>query len=477
MNNTESQVSFRDPWGQLLLIEGRVFRVVNREGQAHLYPFLNSACAKNQINLGQLVSSDLLSSCDSLPKNLKNKFGIDEDEEDYLFVEHEAIPFRTYPSEWAPEMLHCAGMLTLDLMEAALSEGFGLKDATPFNILFRGPNPVFVDLLSFEKRDPTDMIWLAQAQFLRTFILPLIANRHFGLPMRDVFLSRRDGLEPKEMFEFAGMLKKFTPDFLFSVSIPTWLERSDRDSAIRNKSRSTDPEKSEFILRHSIRRLRKKLIRLEPKSNKRTTWSNYMGELSYNDDDFHKKEQFVTEALAKHAPKVVLDVGCNTGNFSLLAALQGASVIAIDPDPAVIGEVWKQARKQNLDIVPLVQNLAYPTPGLGWRNQEYSPFLERVSKKSDMVLMLAVIHHLMITDGVPLPSIIDMAAELTRDALIIEYVHPTDSMFKQLCRGRDDLHAGLNELAFENECSRHFNIDSKLAVKGGDRTLYLMTLK
>ena len=477
MPKNESPVSFRDPWGKLYFIDGKVYRVVNREGQAHLIPFLDSPCAKKLIETGRIVTSNLLASGEDLPEGVIDKFGDLENDGGYLFVEHETIRFRSYPHEWAPEMLHDAGVLTLDLMETALSDGFGLKDATPYNILFRGSEPIFVDLLSFEKRDPSNMIWLAHAQFLRTFILPLTANRHFGLPLRDVFLSRRDGLQPRQVFEIAGLFKKFSSDFLFPVSIPTWLERSDRQGKIRATNRSADPEKSEFILKHSLRRLRKRLAKLEPKSNKKSNWSNYMDELSYSEEDFRNKEQFVTEALTEYSPKTVLDIGCNTGTFSFLAARHKASVVAIDPDSAVIGEVWKQARNNNLDILPLVQNIAFPTPGLGWRNQEYSSFLQRTSKKVDMVFMLAVLHHIMITDGVPLSDIIDLAAEITCDILVIEYVNPSDSMFIQLCRGRDDLYVDLNEHLFENECSRRFNIIRKTPVKGHDRLLYVMRLK
>src|SRR5690349_129632 len=90
-----------------------------------------------------------------------------------MILEHERIPFPSYPYEWAAPMLHAAGRLTLDLAASLAKEGMGLKDATPYNILFRGPQPVFVDLLSIERRDPRDAIWLPYAQFVRMFLSPL----------------------------------------------------------------------------------------------------------------------------------------------------------------------------------------------------------------------------------------------------------------------------------------------------------------
>src|SRR5262249_11731449 len=145
--------------------------------------------------------------------------------------EHERIPFPSYPHEWPPEMLWAAGKLTLEIAQAASAEGFGLKDATPSNILFHGGEPVFADALSFERRNPADPIWLAEAQFSRTFLLPLLAHRKWNLRTAEIFTTRRDGLDPEDVYRLCGPVEKFSPQMLSLVSIPAWLSRRAKPDA------------------------------------------------------------------------------------------------------------------------------------------------------------------------------------------------------------------------------------------------------
>jgi SAM-dependent methyltransferase len=204
-------------------------------------------------------------------------------------------------------------------------------------------------------------------------------------------------------------------------------------------------------------------------------WSDYMASNNnYSADHFAAKKDFVEKAMAGFLPKRVLDVGCNTGFFSSLAARSGAGVVAIDYDPVVVGETWRNARAARLDILPLVVNLTRPTPGAGWRNSECASFLDRARGGFDAVLMLAVLHHMLVTDRVPLDEIVDLAAELTTDIWIVEFIAPQDSMFKRLTRGRDALHAGLDAAAFENSSRRRFEIVRSQHLEGTSRWLYLM---
>jgi hypothetical protein len=98
-----------------------------------------------------------------LPARMSPKLARVEAERGIL--EHSKVDFPSFPYEWPPEMLHAAGVLTLELAQAALDDGMGLKDASPYNV-FQGPNPVFVDVLSFERRDPRDFTWLAYGQLI-----------------------------------------------------------------------------------------------------------------------------------------------------------------------------------------------------------------------------------------------------------------------------------------------------------------------
>jgi 2-polyprenyl-3-methyl-5-hydroxy-6-metoxy-1,4-benzoquinol methylase len=377
-------------------------------------------------------------------------------------------------------MLHTAGRLTLDLAESLLDEGLGLKDATPYNILFRGPEPVFVDLLSFERRNPGDPIWLPQAQFERTFLLPLLVNKYFGMQLDQVLAVRRDGLEPEDVYRLCGPIRRLLPPFLSLTSIPTWLAaRHDEDNQRIYKAKILDNvEKARFIVRSLFNRLRRILDELEPKRGKTSAWSDYVtSNNNYSELHFRAKTTFVEDAIAEFKPKRVLDVGCNTGHYSAVAARSGARVLGIDSDAVVVGETWRRASAEGLDILPLVINLTRPSPAIGWRNGECPAFLDRARGVFDAVLMLAVIHHMLVSERIPLPEIIDLAAELTTDILIIEFVASDDSMFRRLTRGRDHLFADLTPQLFENTCGRKFEIVRSQHLESTSRWLYLLRKK
>src|SRR5918911_1329601 len=182
--------SFRDPAGRLLILDGRVIRIVKESAEPDLRAALASAALNKFLAQGKLVRTDFLDAdaVERMGARAELAGALDGDEEECVFVEHERIPFASFPYEWTPEMLYAAGELTLDLAERLLPEGIGLKDATPYNVLYRGPRPVFIDLLSFERRDPSDQTWLAYAQFSRTFLLPLLVNKHFGLRLDQIFM-------------------------------------------------------------------------------------------------------------------------------------------------------------------------------------------------------------------------------------------------------------------------------------------------
>ena len=473
--------SFRDPGGRVVLYAGRVLRLVNESGLRDLEAFLQSRAGARLVEEGAVVATrrvpadeaEVLLRDPAIAPLVSGLQGT-------VVFEHDRVSFPSYPYEWPAEMLHAAGQLTIDLARRILPDGLGLKDGTPYNVLFRGPKPVFVDVLSFEQRDPRNAIWLPHAQFIRTFLLPLLVGRHFGMPPSQTLFSRRDGLEPEEVYRWLGPAQKLSPAFLSLVSMPSWLASKYEQKAdtIHKTDRSTDPEKARFILEHLLNGVAKNLSRVSPPGGGKSAWTEYMTtNNNYDAQHFAAKEQFVREAVAEFHPQRVIDVGCNTGHFSEISARSGAEVVAIDYDPVVLGDVWRRARANSLDILPLAVNLCRPTPGLGWRNEECPSFLDRARGSFDLVLMLAVIHHMLVTERVPLPEIIDMAAELTRDLAIIEFVGPNDSMFRRIARGRDHLHAGLSASVFEQECARKFEIVRTQHVEGTERWVYLLRRK
>lgn len=470
--------SFRDPAGQVILSQDRVFRVVSPQAIDDLDRFLGSSLARQMLESGQLVGTSRVSTQELADLSATDQLVLaPEQATDRIVVEHERIPFPSYPYEWSPQMLHTAGTLTLDLAEKLLDQGMGIKDATPYNILFRGPVPVFVDLLSFETRTPGDPVWTAYAQFVRTFLLPLLVNRHFGISLNQLWLAKRDGLEPEDVYRLCGPLKKLSPAFLELVSLPNWLAgKQSRDDENLYQTRTLEnEEKARFILKSLFSRLRRWHNKLKPRDEAESKWSDYLtAGHNYSADHFAAKQQFVTEVMQQYRPGQVLDVGCNTGHFSELAARNGASVVALDYDPVVVDRLWLKAATERLDILPLVVDLTRPSPGTGWRNQECQPFLARAGGGFAAVLMLAVIHHMLVTERIPLAEIMALAASLTRDLLIVEYVDPADSMFRRLVRGREALHNDLTPAAFEAACQRHFTIERVQHLADTSRWLYLL---
>ena len=276
---SESAVSFRDPAGQLFVVGQRVIRFINRDSIAELEACLASPTLRQLVASGQLVATEALSP--SQVSELRGEaasLGAFSTEFDGLVVEHERIPFRSFPYEWPPEMLHAAGELTLDLAETLLPEGLGLKDATPYNVLFRGPKAVHVDLLSFEQREAGDPSWLPFAQFSRTVLLPLLANKHFGLKLNQVLGSQRDGLEPEQVYRLCRPLQKLRSPFLTLVALPTWLtpRQNTEDGKLYQKRRLASPEKAQFILERLFKRLRRELAQVAPSGKQQSAWSDYM---------------------------------------------------------------------------------------------------------------------------------------------------------------------------------------------------------
>jgi len=473
-----SLVSFRDPSGRLFSLNGRILRGVHKSAVPDISACLASPAARALVAAGRLVRTEILDS--TALKKLRTDVRLTEildGTEWEMVLEHEKISFATFPYEWAPEMLHSAGQLTLELAQRLLIDGLGLKDATPYNILFRGPKPVFIDILSVERRDPNDPTWIPYAQFVRTFLLPLLLNKHFDIPLQQIFTTRRDGVEPEEVYRLCGPLQKVKSPFLTLVTVPTLLGAKSwrAESNIYQKRHENNPEKARFVLEHVLNHLRRVLDRLEPKRARPSSWSNYMiSDNSYSGDNFKAKHGFVEATLKEFRPKKVLDVGCNTGHFSAIAANNGSAVVAIDSDPSVVSTVYRNAVEQRLNILPLTVDLTRSSPAIGWRNRECPAFLSRAHGAFDAVFMLAVIHHMLVTERIPLSEIVNLSAELTNDLLVIEFIGSDDPLFRHLARGRDALFSAITRDLFEATCKRRFDIVRRQQLGASSRWLYLM---
>ena len=181
--------------------------------------------------------------------------------------------------------------------------------------------------------------------------------------------------------------------------------------------------------------------------------------------------EVVNSYRRKCNPREVWDLGANTGVFSRIASEHHTRVIAFDQDPYCVEAHYLQSRKDDLDILPLVANLSNPTPAIGWENQERRSLLQRAS--ADTVLALALIHHLTITNNVPLENLAKFFAKICR-WLIIEFVPKEDAKVQFLLAHRDDIFPDYTRDGFERAFSRCFSVESRTEIRSSQRTLFLM---
>lgn len=387
-------------------------------------------------------------------------------------LEHPRIFFPSFPHEWCPGMLATAGIHTLDMALALLDAGFELKDGAPANVLFQGCHPIFVDHGSPILRESGALGWRAYGQFSRTFVIPLLVHRHRAMPLSMAFLAQRDGIPPRQAAPMLGIMRFLDATAFAHVALPAWLARGGSASDTPSARRSPH---GEAVTRSILGRLRRTLSKLEPGSTPESDWADYQeGPSSYSQADYANKEAAVHRVLVAIHPLRVLDLGANTGRFSLLAAAQGARVVALDSDAASVERLFQRARSQGADILPLVADLGRPSPALGWNNAEQPSLLDRAEGRFDLVMMLALVHHLLVTERIPLPEILDLAARLTTDHALIEWIEPKDDHFQRIAGPNLPLYASLSADAFEQAAHARFEILERTPLKGGHRCLYLL---
>ncbi len=449
--------TFRDPAGSLTLNEDHAVRTIRDDAAAAVRLFLHSPLRERLERDGHMVGTALLE-----PDSTAGQ----------LTLRHPLIPVVTYPWEWTPGQWLAAAELTLTLCDEALTEGWILKDATPLNILFVGPKPVLVDVLSFESHKPGESIWLAYGQYMRTFLLPLLTNRLLHWPLA-LTIFKRDGYEPTELYDALNWSQRLSGTALLPITLPALLDKRKRDGKPTAAPLKKDPELALHILHGTLRGLRRRTRNALPKSV-RSEWSDYTATLThYTEQESAEKLTFVREVLESLQPKRVLDIGANTGEFSALAASLGASVVALERDAAAADRLFQRAQAQQLEILTIHADLARPTPAVGWDNTESMSLLSRLEGKSDLVLMLAVIHHLLLMEQIPLERILDLMLRLTRRHLLLEWVPVSDPMFQSLMRGRDELYGHLSEADLLRACEGRFRVLRRQPLANG-RVLFLM---
>jgi ribosomal protein L11 methylase PrmA len=383
-------------------------------------------------------------------------------------LRHDKIPFVSYPYEWCFDMLRDAALLHLDLLLAALAEDFILKDATPFNVQWKGPRPVFIDVTSFEPLAAGES-WVAYRQFCQLFLYPLLLQAYKGVAFQPWLRGRIDGIGPEDCWRLMSLRDLVRPGVLTHVYLHARAQENNAatERSVRNELREAGFGKE--TIRANVRRLRPLLAGLSARSEE-TAWSHYGDDSGYAEQDGQEKLSFVEQAARTRQPDLVWDLGANTGTFARLVAEHARYVVAMDADQVAIGRLYRALREESIpNVLPLVVDLADPSPNLGWRGLERKSLPER--GRPDLVLCLALLHHLVIGANVPLPELVAWLAGLGGD-LVVEFVTRDDPRVKQLLRNRVDQFADYDLDLFEHSLARHFEIVRRHPLPSGTRILY-----
>lgn len=450
--------SFRDPAGFLFRDGDRLLRQVNAE-YAPDYDLLMGSGLYDALTAGGM----LVRHREVAPPF--SGFG-----PAYRVLEPERVPFVSYPYEWCFGELRDAALLTLRIQDAALDHGMTLKDASAFNVQFTGAAPVLIDTLSFERYRPGEP-WIAYRQFCQHFLAPLLLMGGVDARLAGLWRAHLDGIPLDLASRLLPRGSWLRPGVALHVHLHARSLARHADTSPRAAARA--PRVSETALRGLVDSLRSTIhaLRWRPAA---TEWADYVQTRRYSAQAVAAKAALVREYLAciDPAPGTVWDLGANTGEFSRIAAETGARVVAFDVDPAAVERSYQAARAEGgSSLLPLVLDLANPTPGLGWAGEERDAWLRR--GPADVVLALALVHHLAIGNNVPLDAVAALLAQAGR-TLLIEFVPKDDEQVQRLLRSRRDVFPGYTRQGFEAAFATRFRTLRSDAIEGSGRRMYLM---
>jgi hypothetical protein len=383
-------------------------------------------------------------------------------------LRHERVPFVSYPYEWPYSMLKDAALLQLELNQRSLRAGLALKDASPYNVQWRGVRPVFVDVGSFERLRPTEP-WAGYRQFCMLFLYPLMLQAYKDLPFHAALRGSLDGIPPHDARAvLAG--ERFRKGVLSNVLLHARLES--RYAGVEGREVKQQMRRAGFskeLLAANFAKLEKLVRRLEWRAGE-TAWTGYGEDNTYDDAAAPAKAAFVREAVARRRSRLTWDVGCNDGRYARIAAESAELVVAFDADHATVDGLYRQLREDGReDILPLVMSVTDPSPDLGWRGRERASLERRGTP--ELALCLAIVHHVCITGNVPVREFLDWLRSLGT-ALVIEFPDRADPMVRRLLSGkREGSNPDYEKSEFEQALEERFAIDRSAPVSE-TRTLY-----
>lgn len=444
--------SFRDPSGFVFWSDGRPYRHIAPSFGPSWDAFIDSGLAAELMAEGKLIAHALADPTLSLGA--------------HAVLEPEPVDLMNYPYEWSFSQLRDAALLTLELQRRATAVGLTMRDASAFNITFIGRRPVLIDSLSFEPATP-GRPWHAYGQFCEHFLGPLalmaLRDPRFGLLLRDFV----DGVPLDVVIPLLPRRTLMNFGLLSHLHLHARSQRQHASSSTGARNVQIRPLAAAGLL-DSLRRTVEGLC-YEPSG---TEWADYAGHTSYSPEATAAKADIIDSMLRQAGGDWVWDLGANTGNYSRIAAALGRKVAALDIDPAAVERNYLALNRDKIaDIVPLVQDLTNPSPSVGWNLRERRSIVERAN--ADVIMALALIHHLAIGKNLPLGWIADFLASLA-PWLIIEFVPKGDPMVDTLLATREDIFPDYDLASFRETFSECFELVAERHIPGNPRVLFLM---
>lgn len=444
--------SFRDPAGYVVCDNGVFKRVITPRGRADYELYVSSGLHRNLAGRGLVLEHE------EEGTDLSNR-----EPGTYKAIRPEQLPFISYPYEWSFDELKDAALLTLEVQETALGHGLSLKDASAFNVQFRGARAVFIDLLSFE-RDRGGP-WIAYEQFCRHFLGPLLLMQYGPAELNRCTMTDLAGLR---LDTIAGLLPArsyLDPDALIHIHFQALMQRKKGGG----RGPWNQPGQPNQVKRTLVRSLRAAVERLRPWKHR----SRRSGDCEPQGHWIPEAEEFTAAAVRslvrRLRPGLALDIGANTGKYTNQALDSGGYWVAADPDPVRVNRLYLEARKAGSGrLLPLVVDILNPSPGVGFDLRERASFAERA--RVDLVMLLGALHHLRIGGQVPLTRIAAFLAKLS-GCLVVEFVPKADPMAAVLLAGREDSFEDWTLDGLLEAFGRYFRLEQAARVPGTERTL------
>jgi len=468
--------SFRDPANRVYEIaskskadQPRILRGLSKDALVIYQNLSQEEFFNKLLKTGRIVKTNLLPSTDIDAKAIMAEDGWAG------VLEHEVVPFVTYPYEWTFSMLKDAALLQLHLIEESLENGWTLKDATPYNIQWVGSRPVFIDVPSFEpwiEGEP----WVGYRQFCSMFLIPLLIRAHLGIDHLPLLRSYLDGISPTEAVKFFTGTKRFKKGVMSHIVFPAKVENSilkrERDNVPARQRTARKQSKAMVVgLVQSLSRLVKRLsIKIE-----HTDWSQYDKTHTYQEKEFEAKKAFVLKHTSATRRDHIWDIGSNTGTFSRIGSEFCNQVISVDGDHDAVEQLFLSEKKNKTsNILPLVMNLSNISPGQGWAGNERQAYDQR--KKPDLVLALALIHHVRMSANIPNFLFLKWLHSLEAD-VILEFVNREDEMVIKLLTNKKEQYDDYSLNQFIEEAEQFFTIKDRASLKGGKREIFYLSVR